>query len=61
MTEPTTCDDCARKGDRPTAGPQCYAVCSICNVKRACFGTDPDPIAPRKIRIPEWPKSYPLR
>jgi hypothetical protein len=42
------CDDCARGHDIPKDAPGCYAVCSVCGIKRACFGDDPEPIPPRR-------------
>lgn len=59
--QPVYCDDCAAERKLPTDIPGCYAFCDFCHIKRACFGPDPDPIAPRRIRIPEWPHTNPLR
>jgi hypothetical protein len=61
LLTPPYCDDCARNGVRPATGPQCFAVCSICKIRRACFGDNPEPQAPRLRRIPECLFSDPLR
>jgi hypothetical protein len=59
MTLPI-CRDCAKRNAQ-TDTPDCHAACSVCGIKRACFGDDPDPFPPRKIKIPEWPHTDPLR
>lgn len=51
----TCCEDCARKGLAPSEGPQCYAVCSYCGIKRACFGDDPG--ADRAAATTYFPKN----
>jgi hypothetical protein len=58
---PPVCDDCSTPGPLRPIGPQCHAFCSVCGIKRACFGDDPDPLTHRKRRIPEWPNTSPLR
>lgn len=60
MTKPY-CDDCQIERNLPKIEAGCYAFCSFCGIKRACFGDDPEPQQPRLRRIPEWPVTDPLR
>jgi hypothetical protein len=57
------CEDCARKHELPTGAdlPRCYYFCSMCGVKRACYGVDPEPPAPRVKRLRLPADHYPLR
>lgn len=45
------CDDCVRARPALRIGPQCFAFCSFCKIKRACYGDDPEPQAPRHFSI----------
>ena len=43
MTVPV-CDDCSANSGIPIDIMRpCYAVCSVCHIKRSCFGDDTDP------------------
>lgn len=51
MTQPPLCDDCAPADLKSAGGPKCYAFCTGCGIKRACFGDDPDPLP---VRVPRY-------
>jgi hypothetical protein len=52
---PPVCDDCTK--GLPAIGQMQmhYGFCSICGIKRACYGTDPDPLSPRASRKRQTP------
>lgn len=52
------CDDCQRSSFIDVAGErQCHTFCTVCGIKRACYGEDPDPPSHRVPRLTlkrEW-------
>lgn len=48
------CEDCTGRSTYGAPEPTCYAHCSICGIKRACFGDDPEPLRERVPLKRQW-------